>query len=49
MTTKMIQWWDGRSKTFSHLCGESFSHGEVVMTAVGVFTLLLLCGIVETL
>ena len=46
---KMMQWWDGRSATFTRLTGESFSHGEVLLTALGVLTMLIACGIAETL
>ncbi len=49
MNGRMMQWWDGRSATFSRLTGESFTHGEVVMTFVAVTMFVLFCGLAETM
>lgn len=47
MNEKLASWWDCRSRTFSRLTGESFTHGEVVTTFVVLAVLLLACGLAE--
>lgn len=35
-------WLSSESKSFTALCGESFTHGEVIMTAIGTVAILYL-------
>ena len=34
---------------FTHLCGERVTNGEVLYTAIGLMTLIFICGMVEGL
>ena len=47
------QWWNAKSETFSALCatekGETFTHGQVVLTNLAVIGLILACAIAEWL
>lgn len=45
MMDKMMTWWESRSRTFSRLTGESFTHGEVVGVLFAVVMLLVACGL----
>ena len=42
-------WLGARSKTFSALCGEDFTHQEVVIAHAAVVLLVLACGFAEWL
>lgn len=42
-------WLSKRSNTFSTLCGESFTHGEVLSVHVGLVAMLLMGAIVNSL
>ena len=35
-------WLDSESKSFTALCGESFTHAEVIITAIGTMAILYL-------
>ena len=39
------EWWEAKSKTFSMLAGEEFTHGEVVIAHVVLVAVLALVGI----
>ena len=47
MESKVQKGWRSRSVTFSGLCGEEFTHGEVVLTHAAIIGLLLACGLAE--
>lgn len=38
-----------KSDTFSMLCGETFTHGEVIVAHLAVAGLFLVCGLAEWL
>lgn len=38
-----------KSETFSMLCGETFTHGEVIVAHLAVAGLFLVCGLAEWL
>ena len=42
-------WLSKRSNTFSTLCGESFTHGEVLMVHAWLLAMLLMGAIVNSL
>lgn len=43
----MRKWWFTRSETFSRMCGEKVTHGEVILTNIGIMALLAACGLAE--
>lgn len=47
--SKILKWWDSRSLTFSHLCDEEFTHGQVVVTHLAIVLLLIACIIADTI
>ena len=47
--SKFTKWWDSRSLTFSHLCQDDFTHGEVIITHLAVILIILAAIIAETL
>ena len=42
-TTAFRKWWNSKSKTFSVLCDEDFTHGEVVKMHVYFAALVIAC------
>ena len=46
---KLYGWLNAKSETFSMLCGETFTHGEVLAAHAAVVVLLLACGLAEWL
>ena len=47
--SKFSQWLNSESKTFSALCGEQFTHKEVILAQLSIVGLLLACGVAEWL
>lgn len=47
MRSELMKWWDRRNAAFTHLCGEDFTNGDVVMAHAGVVVLLLACVLAE--
>lgn len=47
--TKLESWLMAKSETFSMLCGETFTHGEVIVAHLAVAGLFLACGLAEWL
>ena len=46
---KVKAWLNAESKTFSALCGEQFTHKEVLLAQLSIVGLLLACGVAEWL
>lgn len=46
---KLYGWLNAKSETFSMLCGETFTHGEVIVAHLAVAGLFLACGLAEWL
>lgn len=46
---KLYGWLNAKSETFSMLCGETFTHGEVIVAHLAVAGLFLVCGLAEWL
>ena len=42
-------WLSKRSNTYSYLCGENFTHGEVLKIHLGIVAMLLMGAIVNSL
>lgn len=42
-------WLDAKSKTFSALCGEDFTHQEVLIAHAACVLLIVACGVAEWL
>lgn len=42
---QLQEWWETKSKTFSMLAGEEFTHGEVVIAHVVLVAVLAVIGI----
>lgn len=40
-------WMEAKSETFSSLCGESFTHGEVISVHAGMLAMLLMGALVN--
>ena len=38
-------WLSAESKSFTALCGESFTHAEVIITALGTMAIIYLAGV----
>jgi hypothetical protein len=38
------EWLNAESKSFTAMCGESFTHAEVIMTAIGTVAILWMTG-----
>ena len=38
-------WLSSESKSFTALCGESFTHAEVIITALGTMAIIYLAGV----
>ena len=45
----ITKWYYSRSETFSLLCGEDFTHGEVLNIHLGIVAMLLMGAIVNGL
>ena len=45
----ILKWYYSRSETFSLLCGEEFTHGEVLKIHAGMVAMLLMGALVNSL
>ena len=45
----ITKWYYSRSETFSLLCGESFTHGDVLKIHLGIVAMLLMGALVNSL
>jgi len=52
-TTSIRKWWYAKSDLFTTMCatepGETFTHGEVVLTNLFIVLLFAVCGLAEKL
>lgn len=39
-------WWNAKSETFSRLCDDTFTHGEVILTNIGLLAFFIFLGFV---
>lgn len=49
-TTTIRKWWHAKSETFSRLCDDTFTHGEVVLMHLYLLALIAVCclaGVME--
>lgn len=49
MKKKFDTWLNAKSETFSKLCGETFTHKEVLLTHLYIIGLILACSLAEAL
>ena len=43
------EWWDTKSAWYSRLCGEEFTHGEVINVHVGIVAMFLMGALLNAL
>ena len=43
------EWWNAKSGSYSRLCGEEFTHGEVVNVHLGIIAMYLFGALVKLL
>lgn len=49
MKQKLNTWLNAKSETFSKLCGETFTHKEVLLAHIFIIGLILACSLAEAL
>ena len=42
MKQRFLEWWNDNNMTFSAICGETFTNGQVVLTHIGLVVFLMI-------